>query len=60
MATVGGTPLSKQPKLESTLPAEELLKRKWRVPAVSVSTLGIRSKSADAKNASCFVSRTVS
>ncbi len=43
-----------------TLPAEELSKRKWRVPAVAVNTFGIRSKSTEAKNAVCLVSRTVS
>jgi len=57
---VGGTPPSKQPKLPVTLPSDELSKRKCRVPAVSVSTLGMRSKSTEAKNAVCLVVRTVS
>ena len=38
----------------------EFSNRKWRVPAVSVSTLGIKSKSTELKNAVCFVSRGVS
>ena len=54
----GGTPAWKQPKLESTLPAMELSKRKWRVPAVNVNTFGIRSKSTEAKKAVCLVSRS--
>jgi len=54
----GGRPASKQPKLDSTLPAMELSKRKCRVPSVAVSTFGIRSTSTEAKKAVCLVSRT--
>src|ERR1700724_1520744 len=54
----GGTPVSKQPKLDKTLPAREFSKRKCRVPSVAVNTFGIRSKSTEAKKAVCFVSRT--
>ena len=43
-----------------TLPADEFSNRKWRVPTVSVNTFGIRSKSTEAKNAVCLVSRIVS
>ena len=43
-----------------TLPLYEFSNRKWRVPAVRVSTLGIKSTSAEPKNAVCFVSRGVS
>ena len=57
---VAETPCSKQKKLPETLPTEEFWKRKWRVPAVRVNTLGIMSKSAEAKKAVCFVSRMVS
>ena len=38
--------------------AMEFSKRKWRVPAVSVSTFGMRSKSTEAKKAVCLVPRT--
>ena len=33
---------------------------KWRVPTVNVSVLGIKSMSAEAKNAVCFSSRVLS
>src|ERR1700687_1847971 len=56
----GMTPVPKQKKLPRTLLFDVVSKRKWRVPAVSVKTFGIRSKSAEAKKAVCLVVRTVS